>query len=74
MRSSFPRVSPAETIFVLRTTGMPSTSGSSFPHPLGHPRATALRGRAFKPPTSPYRFQGLKEKGLQLLAEARSAR
>ena len=30
-----------------------------------------LRGGAFKPRTSPYSFQGLKEKGLQLLAEAR---
>jgi 3-deoxy-7-phosphoheptulonate synthase len=35
--------------------------------------ATALRGGAFKPRTSPYAFQGLKEKGLQLLAEARDA-
>ncbi len=34
--------------------------------------ATALRGGAFKPRTSPYAFQGLKEKGLQLLAEARA--
>src|ERR1700722_6660336 len=33
--------------------------------------ATALRGGAFKPPPSPYAFQGLKEKGLQLLALAR---
>jgi 3-deoxy-7-phosphoheptulonate synthase len=33
--------------------------------------ATALRGGAFKPRTSPYSFQGLKEKGLELLAEAR---
>jgi 3-deoxy-7-phosphoheptulonate synthase len=31
----------------------------------------ALRGGAFKPRTSPYSFQGLKEKGLELLAEAR---
>ena len=30
-----------------------------------------LRGGAFKPRTSPYSFQGLGEKGLQLLAEAR---
>ena len=29
-----------------------------------------LRGGAFKPRTSPYTFQGLAEKGLQLLAEA----
>ena len=35
--------------------------------------ATALRGGAFKPRTSPYSFQGLKEKGLELLAEAREA-
>src|SRR5205085_10512452 len=35
--------------------------------------ATGLRGGAFKPRTSPYSFQGLKEKGLQLLAEARDA-
>lgn len=33
--------------------------------------ATALRGGAFKPRTSPYSFQGLKEVGLQLLAAAR---
>jgi 3-deoxy-7-phosphoheptulonate synthase len=33
--------------------------------------ATALRGGAFKPRTSPYSFQGLKEKGLELLAVAR---
>ncbi len=35
--------------------------------------ATALRGGAFKPRTSPYSFQGLGEEGLQLLAEARAA-
>lgn len=33
--------------------------------------AKALRGGAFKPRTSPYDFQGLGEKGLQYLAEAR---
>jgi len=33
--------------------------------------ATALRGGAFKPRTSPYSFQGMKEEGLQLLAAAR---
>jgi 3-deoxy-7-phosphoheptulonate synthase len=33
--------------------------------------ASGLRGGAFKPRTSPYSFQGLKEKGLELLAEAR---
>jgi 3-deoxy-7-phosphoheptulonate synthase len=33
--------------------------------------ATALRGGAFKPRTSPYAFQGLKDVGLKLLAEAR---
>ncbi len=33
--------------------------------------ATALRGGAFKPRTSPYSFQGLKEDGLRLLASAR---
>jgi 3-deoxy-7-phosphoheptulonate synthase len=32
-----------------------------------------LRGGAFKPRTSPYSFQGLKEDGLKLLAEAREA-
>ncbi len=32
---------------------------------------TALRGGAFKPRTSPYSFQGLKEVGLQFLATAR---
>lgn len=32
---------------------------------------TALRGGAYKPRTSPYSFQGLKEKGLEILVEAR---
>lgn len=35
--------------------------------------ATILRGDAFKPRTSPYSFQGLGEKGLELLAETREA-
>ncbi len=34
--------------------------------------ASALRGGAFKPRTSPYSFQGLGPKGLELLAEARA--
>jgi len=34
--------------------------------------ATALRGGAFKPRTSPYSFQGLKEEGLKMLATARA--
>lgn len=33
--------------------------------------ATILRGGAYKPRTSPYSFQGLEERGLELLAEAR---
>lgn len=33
--------------------------------------ATGLRGGAFKPRTSPYSFQGLKEEGLKLMAAAR---
>ncbi len=33
--------------------------------------ARILRGDAFKPRTSPYAFQGLAEKGLELMAEAR---
>jgi len=33
--------------------------------------ASMLRGGAFKPRTSPYSFQGLEKKGLELLAEAR---
>ena len=33
--------------------------------------ATALRGGAYKPRTSPYSFQGMKEDGLKLLAQAR---
>lgn len=33
--------------------------------------AVGIRGGAFKPRTSPYQFQGLGEKGLQILAEAR---
>jgi 3-deoxy-7-phosphoheptulonate synthase len=34
--------------------------------------ARVLRGGAFKPRTSPYSFQGLREDGLRLLAEARA--
>ncbi len=34
---------------------------------------TLLRGGAFKPRSSPYAFQGLGERGLELLAEARKA-
>src|SRR5437588_2761830 len=40
-------------------------------HVVKEAGAGGLRGGAFKPRTSPYSFQGLKEKGLQLLAEAR---
>jgi 3-deoxy-7-phosphoheptulonate synthase len=35
--------------------------------------AKILRGGAYKPRTSPYSFQGLEEKGLEYLAEAREA-
>jgi len=34
--------------------------------------ATMLRGGAFKPRSSPYSFQGLKEEGLKILARARA--
>lgn len=40
-------------------------------HMVKEAGATILRGGAFKPRTSPYSFQGLGEKGLQYLAEAR---
>ena len=36
--------------------------------------ARILRGGAFKPRTSPYSFQGLREEGLRFLAEARIQR
>jgi 3-deoxy-7-phosphoheptulonate synthase len=42
-------------------------------HMVREAGATALRGGAFKPRTSPYSFQGLGEQGLQYLAEAREA-
>lgn len=35
--------------------------------------ANILRGGAYKPRTSPYSFQGLREKGLELLSEAKKA-
>src|SRR5436309_1892717 len=41
-------------------------------HAVKESGAFGLRGGAFKPRTSPYSFQGMKEKGLQLLAEARA--
>lgn len=40
-------------------------------HAVQQAGATALRGGAFKPRTSPYSFQGMKEAGLKLLAKAR---
>jgi len=40
-------------------------------HRVKEAGATILRGGAYKPRTSPYSFQGLEEKGLELLAEAR---
>lgn len=41
-------------------------------HRLRESGATVLRGGAFKPRTSPYAFQGLGRRGLELLAAARS--
>ncbi len=41
-------------------------------HAVKKAGATALRGGAFKPRTSPYSFQGMKEEGLKLLAKARA--
>ena len=40
-------------------------------HQVKSAGARLLRGGAFKPRTSPYSFQGLGEKGLQILAKAR---
>jgi 3-deoxy-7-phosphoheptulonate synthase len=40
-------------------------------HAVKDSGAKVLRGGAYKPRTSPYSFQGLGEKGLELLAEAR---
>jgi hypothetical protein len=40
-------------------------------HAVKEAGATALRGGAFKPRTSPYAFQGMGEEGLKYLAEAR---
>ena len=42
-------------------------------HAVKEAGATILRGGAYKPRTSPYSFQGLGLKGLELLAEAREA-
>jgi 3-deoxy-7-phosphoheptulonate synthase len=40
-------------------------------HALKEAGAVGLRGGAFKPRTNPYEFQGLGERGLEILAEAR---
>ncbi len=40
-------------------------------HMMKEHGATGLRGGAFKPRTNPYQFQGMGEKGLEILAEAR---
>lgn len=42
-------------------------------HAVRKAGATFLRGGAYKPRTSPYEFQGLREEGLKLLALAREA-
>ena len=42
-------------------------------HSVKESGANILRGGAFKPRTSPYAFQGLKEEGLRLLVEAKKA-
>jgi 3-deoxy-7-phosphoheptulonate synthase len=42
-------------------------------HAVKEAGAIALRGGAFKPRTDPYTFQGLREEGLEYLAEAREA-
>jgi len=42
-------------------------------HSVKKSGALALRGGAFKPRTSPYAFQGMREDGLKLLANAREA-
>ncbi len=42
-------------------------------HSVKDAGANILRGGAFKPRTSPYAFQGLKEEGLRLLLEAKKA-
>lgn len=41
-------------------------------HAVKEAGASALRGGAFKPRSSPYSFQGMGEAGLELLAEARA--
>ncbi|NLE59945.1 MAG: 3-deoxy-7-phosphoheptulonate synthase, partial [Planctomycetes bacterium] len=40
-------------------------------HAVKENGGTVLRGGAFKPRTNPYEFQGMGEKGLEILAEAR---
>src|SRR5262245_31901200 len=42
-------------------------------HAVKNAGATALRGGAWKPRTSPYSFQGLKHEALKMLATAREA-
>jgi 3-deoxy-7-phosphoheptulonate synthase len=51
----------------------PGSSLASLAEQLRAAGADLLRGGAFKPRTSPYEFQGLEEKGLRALAEARRA-
>ena len=54
-----------------------SVEGRAMLHETAHAvraaGATALRGGAYKPRTSPYAFQGMGRLGLELLAEARAA-
>src|SRR5438034_137292 len=60
-------------VFTMIVVMKPGSSQQQVAHQVKEGGATGLRGGAFKPRTSPYSFQGMKEKGLELLALAREA-
>ncbi len=64
----------AEVVFIAGPCSVESRSQLlETAHAVKEAGAHMLRGGAFKPRTSPYSFQGLGERGLELLAEAREA-
>jgi len=64
----------AEVVFIAGPCSVESRSQLlETAHAVKEAGAHMLRGGAFKPRTSPYSFQGLGERGLELLAEARKA-
>lgn len=81
--NSIPKIPSSRSITALRSAAATSwswpalarsnrrNSSARLPKPSKRAGATVLRGGAFKPRTSPYAFQGMREDGLKLLIQAK---